>query len=207
MNSELTGKTLIAYSEIIAEKTRVSAGLSELGQILILGKKQPLAKFLSAKKNGIEPQAAANDELPTIQELNRAILEIEKLLTFSAKKAALDAIRNLVGFLGDFDHMSLESFLTRLKNAPDKPASKSVEQHIAEIKDSLKDRHAFKAAIDAVKANKSIKKAQLILIAESITGFPQKGTIPDLYMAIEQRHKNYFDALQRQQAAGGKSAA
>lgn len=204
MNSEQTGKTLLAF----LKGTHVtSQHLQSLAQTLLLGKSKALATCLNSTKIPMgKLPPASYDEAP-VETLVPAISSLSEVLVFAGKAGAQNSIKTLEAFVEEHGNMSVDSFLSRLSQVYGQPPSQSVDDHVLDLRSTMKDKKKFAQAMSFLKADRTIKAPELRKIATEITGFIQKGPKKSLYAAIERRHENYFDAVNRQTAAGGKSAA
>lgn len=204
MNSEQTGKTLLAFSKGANTKSQY---LQSLGQTLILGKSKGLESCLSATKIPLGKLPLASCGEAKVEKLVPAISSLGEILVFAGKAGAQNSIKTLEAFVKEHANMSIDSFLSRLSQVYGQPPTQSVDDHVNDLRSTIKDKKKFAQAMSFLKADKTIKVAELRQIATEITGFSQKGPKKSLYAAIEKRHENYFDAINRQIAAGGKSAA
>ncbi|MEO9969048.1 MAG: hypothetical protein ABJG15_04320 [Hyphomonadaceae bacterium] len=225
MNTLQAGKLLSAFVSATLKKGLVAGEPPLLSLANHLENLPPRSMTVLLERTGDSIECSLKLKGRKLDRRTRAVKNeigaLIPILELSAKAGPLKSIKALLTFFEENQGMDLESIFKAMNKAASKSASaplrksvakaaalsKSVEIHIADLKKAEKDKKAFAIALNELKADKSILKAQLKQIADEVSGFPQRGTKAQLYEAVERGHKYYFDAIARQKAAGNKSAA
>src|SRR5262245_16731643 len=121
-----------------------------------------------------------------VRDLRLVVDDVRRIFTASGAKSQESALNQISAALEQHDNEVLDAYLEQVGQNAAGGASPRVAQSIKQLADAALDEGQFLKALADIKADKSLKKADLQKIVESYSGtFDPKATAPKLVDAIK----------------------